>query len=141
MSCQDAEKKLGVVEELQGVPDIGPIVAAHIVHFLNEHHNQTVINKLLKAGIRWPVIKANKDLPLTNKTFVLTGTLANITREAAKERLEKLGAKVSNSVSSKTTYIVVGENPGSKLDKASAFKIKLLDETAFYRLLKDFESD
>src|SRR5579885_319367 len=86
-------------EDLQSVPDIGPVVAAHIAHFFQERHNRDIISKLINAGVHWPLIKESNHLPLSGKTFVITGTLSNMSRDEAKERLEKLGAKVAGSVS------------------------------------------
>ena len=82
-------------EDLQSVPDVGPIVAAHIAHFFHEPHNKEVIKKLIHAGVHWPEVKAAKHLPLEGKTFVITGTLSDMSRDEAKEQLEKLGAKVA----------------------------------------------
>ncbi len=122
-------------ETLQQVEDVGPVVAAHIVHFFHESHNREMIKKLLKAGIHWPEIKVGYQLPLKGKTFVLTGTLNEMSREEAKEKLEKLGAKVAGSVSSKTSYVVAGSDPGSKLDKARGLGVAVLDEKNFLKLL------
>lgn len=123
-------------ETLQSVQDIGPVVSAHISNFFHEAHNREVIRKLIKAGVHWPDIKVNKNLPLAGKTFVITGTLSDMSREEAKERLEKLGGKVSGSVSSKTNYVVVGADPGSKLDKAKKLGIELLKDAEFNNFLK-----
>lgn len=123
-------------EMLQGVPDIGPVVAKHIVHFFHETHNRKVIAKLLKAGIHWEEIKESKNLPLLGKTFVLTGTLNALTRDEAKEKLESLGAKVSGSVSGKTSFVVVGADAGSKLTKAKELGVKILDENDFLKMLR-----
>ncbi|HLB58068.1 MAG TPA: NAD-dependent DNA ligase LigA, partial [Gammaproteobacteria bacterium] len=110
-------------DTLQHIQDIGPIVAKHIVSFFSEKHNREVINKLIQAGIVWEKIKKTAhELPLAGKTFVLTGTLHQMTRESAKEKLESLGAKVAGSVSSKTDYLIVGEEAGSKLVKAKELK-------------------
>lgn len=118
-------------ESLRDVPDIGPIVAAHIVHFFNEKHNQKIIERLIKAGVRWDPVAANTVQPLFGKTFVITGTLADYSRDDIKEKLEALGAKVSGSVSSKTSYVIVGADPGSKYDKALKLNVPILDEVAF----------
>jgi DNA ligase (NAD+) len=128
-------------EMLQSVPDIGPIVAAHIVHFFQEPHNCKVINKLVHAGVHWEEVKASKHLPLMGQTFVLTGTLSDMSREQAKERLEKLGAKVAGSVSKKTSYVVVGSDAGSKLDKAKALNVAILEDKAFHAFLKKHEKN
>lgn len=122
-------------QELQAVPDIGPVVAEHIVHFFHEPHNQKVIQALLKAGITWPAIEESKKLAFTGKTFVITGTLTSMSRDEAKERVESLGGKAGNSVSSKTSYVVVGADPGSKYEKAKALGVTILDEQQFLKLL------
>lgn len=123
-------------EELQGITDIGPVVSEHIVAFFAEKHNLQVIDKLLKAGIRWEKIsKSIKSLPLQGQTFVLTGTLQALSREEAKEKLESLGAKVAGSVSSKTNYVVVGEDAGSKLKKAQELGVNILNEKELLKLL------
>lgn len=127
--------------DLQAIQDIGPVVAKHIVTFFMEQHNRDVIDKLLQAGIHWE--KTNKishTMPLIGQTFVLTGTLKTLSREEAKEKLEHLGAKVSGSVSSKTHYVVVGEDAGSKLTKAQQLGIKILHETAFLEFLTSFNT-
>jgi DNA ligase (NAD+) len=125
------------LEQLQEVPDVGPVVAQSIVHFFREPHNQTVIDGLIKAGIHWPEIevKQAEDLPLAGKTFVITGTLT-IKRDALKQQLIERGAKVSGSVSKKTDYVVAGEEAGSKLTKAQELGIKILDEEAVVKLIK-----
>lgn len=124
-------------ETLQDVPDVGPVVAAHVEAFFRQRHNREVIAKLRAAGLRWPTIKPDHRArkPLQGKSFVLTGTLEAMTREEAKEKLQALGAKVSGSVSSKTDYVVAGADPGSKLDKAQQLGIEILDEQEFVKLL------
>ncbi len=122
-------------ERLQQVPDVGPIVAERIRAFFREAHNREVIGKLRQAGIHWPVPERTAAAALAGKTFVLTGALESLTREEAKERLRALGARVTDSVSRKTDYVVVGADPGSKLDKARALDVKILDEAAFLKLL------
>lgn len=126
-------------EMLLSVPEIGPVVAAHIVNFFREIHNQKIISKLIDAGVTWEEIKEQKKLPFTGKTFVLTGTLSNMSRDEAKEILENLGAKVSGSVSSKTSYVITGTEPGSKLSKAKELGITILNEAAFSALLKTYK--
>ena len=124
-------------EDLETVQDVGPVVAESIAHFFHEPHNQEVIQKLKKAGVHWPDIKvkAAESLPLAGKTFVITGTLASMSRDEAKDKLQQLGAKVSGSVSKKTDYVVVGENPGSKATKAEELGLQILDEEALHALL------
>lgn len=126
-------------ESLQSVPDIGPVVAAHIAHFFHEPHNRNIINKLIKAGVHWQEVQENKHLPLMGKTFVLTGTLSDMPRDEAKERLEKLGAKVTGTVSSKTSFVVVGADPGSKYDKAKELGVPILEDKEFHGFLKKHE--
>jgi DNA ligase (NAD+) len=128
-------------ETLQQVPDIGPIVAGSIHTFFAQRHNRDVISKLRDAGVRWqehePARDREGELPLSGKTFVLTGALESMTRDEAKEALQALGAKVTGSVSKKTDYVVVGADPGSKADKAGELGVEILDEDAFRRLLDD----
>jgi DNA ligase (NAD+) len=126
-------------DELQSIPNIGPVVAAHIAHFFHEPHNRDIINKLLLAFVYWEKVKENITLPLQGKTFVLTGTLTDMTRDEAKDRLEKWGAKVAGSVSVKTSYVVVGAEPGSKFDKAKELRVATMDEKEFHRFLKQYE--
>jgi DNA ligase (NAD+) len=119
-------------EGLQTVADIGPIVSAHIHAFFRQKHNVEIINKLIAAGMHWPVIQSSAAPgPLSGQTFVITGTLAAMSREEAAAELQKLGAKVTNSVSAKTTAVIVGENPGSKLEKARKLNIRIMDEQEF----------
>lgn len=122
-------------EKLEEVQDIGPIVAAEIEGFFRQACNQEIIAKLQKSGIHWKEIAVKKDLPLQDLTFVLTGTLESLSRDQAKELLIELGAKVAGSVSAKTSYVVAGADPGSKLDKAEKLGIEILDEQGFLKLL------
>ncbi|NOU39942.1 MAG: NAD-dependent DNA ligase LigA [Methylotenera sp.] len=124
-------------EDLLKVHDVGPVVAESITNFFSEAHNQTVIAELLTAGIIWPESEG-KQVPtghLVGKTFVLTGTLPNLSRDAAKEKLEAAGAKVSGSVSKKTDYVVAGSDAGSKLDKAQELGVTILDEAGLLVLI------
>jgi DNA ligase (NAD+) len=125
------------IEQLMEVPDVGPIVAAHIAGFFAEPHNREVIAGLLAAGIHWdtPSQPAGTQ-PLVGKTYVITGTLEGMTREEAKARLEALGAKVTDSVSKKTTAVIAGEAAGSKLTKARALGVPVLDQAQFEALLR-----
>jgi DNA ligase (NAD+) len=125
------------MENLQQVADVGPIVAESIHAFFQEKHNLDVIGKLLQAGIHWPDVNvvARHGQPLAGKTLVLTGTLSTMTRDEAKARLQALGAKVTGSVSKKTDYVVVGEDPGSKFEKARELGVATLDENAFLELI------
>jgi DNA ligase (NAD+) len=124
------------VEMLQEVSGIGPNVAEEIRSFFHEEHNRKVIKALHKAGVEPPSFVINrKTLPLAGKTFVLTGTLTGMSRDEAKEKLIELGAKVAGSVSAKTDYVVVGEEPGSKADKAKELGVPILSEKEFFRLI------
>jgi DNA ligase (NAD+) len=127
-------------DNLQVVPDVGPIVASRIRAFLNEERNRKIISELTELGVRWeeaePVSRPTEG-PCVGKTFVLTGTLSRMTRDEAKARIQALGGKVSGSVSKKTDYLVHGENAGSKLSKAQSLEIDILDEAAFEELLAD----
>jgi len=125
-------------EALIDVPDVGPVVAESIVHFFNEPHNTAVIKKLQAAGVHWDDVEVDKSKPqpLADQIFVVTGTLSTMSRDEAKQALQALGAKVTGSVSKKTDYVVLGENPGSKAAKAEALGITILDESAFHALLE-----
>lgn len=126
------------VEEIQQVEDIGPIVADNIHTFFRQPHNREIIDKLIQAGINWPDVQAkSKDLPLAGKVFVLTGTLSTMTRSQAKSALQALGAKVTGSVSKKTDFVVAGDSPGSKADKAAQLGIAMLDEAGLQSLLEE----
>lgn len=125
-------------EQIQEVPDIGPIVAAHVFHFLQQPHNRTVIGQLRERGIHWPAQARRSgpaEGPLSGKTFVLTGTLESMSRDQAGDRIAALGGKVSGSVSKKTSYVVAGAEAGSKLAKAQELGVEVLDEAAFLRLI------
>jgi DNA ligase (NAD+) len=117
-------------EALQAVPDVGPVVAESLRIFFAEPHNRTVIERLRAAGA-WKDGEARPRLgALAGRTFVLTGTLPNLTRDQARERIEALGGKVAGSVSKKTDYVVAGADPGSKFTKAQELGITVLDEEA-----------
>ena len=126
------------IEQLLEVGDVGPIVAQSIRTFFDEPHNREVVGQLRTCGIDWPEHAGEADTtprPLAGKTFVLTGSLPGLTRDAAKELLEAAGAKVAGSVSKKTDYVVAGEEAGSKLDKARQLGIAILDEPGLRALL------
>jgi DNA ligase (NAD+) len=122
---------------LQLVPDVGPVVAANIAQFFAEPHNLTTIQHLRELGIQWQnyVAKPPEALPLAGKTYVITGTLTR-GRDEIKDALEALGAKVSGSVSKKTTALIAGENAGSKLEKAESLGVLVLDEAGLQELLR-----
>jgi DNA ligase (NAD+) len=126
-------------DQLQEVPEVGPIVAASIRQFFAEPHNVEMIKALRQRGVIWPeraqVLSEALPLPLSGLTFVLTGTLPTLTREAATELIERHGGRVTGSVSRKTSYVVVGAEAGSKLAKAEALGIPILDEAGLYALI------
>jgi len=126
-------------QALQQVSDVGPEVAARIADFFGEPHNREVVRKLAEADIRWPCIEVvpRTTQPLAGHTYVLTGTLEAMPRDVAKARLEALGAKVSSSVSKKTTAVIAGADPGSKLAKAESLGVTVLDEARLLKLLGD----
>lgn len=124
------------IEELLAVQDIGPIVANHIVSFFEQAHNNDIIDELLDAGITWPdIVVDESSKTLQGKTFVITGTLSQMSREEAKEKLLAMGAKVSGSVSKKTYCVIAGEAAGSKLKKAEELGITVMNEQAFIDML------
>jgi DNA ligase (NAD+) len=124
-------------EELQAVPDVGPVVAAHVVSFFRQPHNLEIIDALRAAGVHWEVPKpvAEPTGQLVGKRFVLTGTLESMTRDEAKTAIEDAGGRVVSSVSKKTDYVVYGDKPGSKLEKAVHLGVRTLDEERFVCLL------
>jgi DNA ligase (NAD+) len=123
---------------IEEVPDVGPVVAGHVALFMASDRHRRAIGNLRARGVHWQDLerKAAKPAPLAGKTIVVTGTLAAMSREEAQEKLRALGAKVSSSVSAKTSYLVHGADPGSKLEKARQLGVELLDEPAFLTLLK-----
>ncbi len=125
-------------EELVKVPDVGPVVAARIRDFLDEPHNLEVIARLQQLGVHWKdtdPMQASEDGPLSGKTFVITGTLPEMTRDEAKELILKNGGKVTGSVSSKTSYLLAGEKAGSKLPKAQKLDVEVIDLDGLHRLI------
>jgi DNA ligase (NAD+) len=129
------------LDELQAVPDVGPVVAQSIRTFFDQRHNREVAEQLRAAGVRWDEHEGRRrhaaPQPLAGKTFVLTGTLPTLSREEAKSLLEAAGAKVAGSVSKKTDYVVAGEAAGSKLDKARELGVAVLDEAGMRALLAE----
>ncbi|MCL4798265.1 MAG: NAD-dependent DNA ligase LigA [Burkholderiales bacterium] len=123
--------------ELEEVADVGPVVAAAVRRFFGEKHNVEVVRALRKAGVEWAEGEAKRLRrgPAAGKTFVLTGALPDMTREEATELIEAHGGKVSGSVSKKTDYVVAGAEPGSKLDKARALGVTVLDQAGLRKLL------
>jgi len=124
------------LEALEGVPDIGPVVARSVRRFFDEPANQRLVERLGEAGVdpEARVVPPSADRPLEGKSFVITGSLDTLSREEAADRIARLGGKVTSSVSPKTSYLVVGVDPGSKLRKAEELGVARLDEEAFLEL-------
>jgi DNA ligase (NAD+) len=127
------------LEQLAQVADVGPIVALSLRTFFDQAHNREVVEQLRACGVTWTEGEpsAAAMLPLTGKTFVITGTLPSLGRDELKDKLEAAGAKVAGSVSKKTHYLIAGSDAGSKLDKAHALEIPILDEAGVLALLGD----
>jgi DNA ligase (NAD+) len=127
------------VEALESVEDVGPVVARSVRAFFDEPRNVVLLDRLASAGVRMedapPAGGRSEPGRLAGKTYVITGTLETMTREAATEALLALGAKVSGSVSKKTAGVIAGRDPGGKLDKARAAGVPILDEAAFLALI------
>ena len=124
-------------DALLQVNDVGEVIAQSIIHFFEESHNREVIGELLAEGVHWPTPEAVAvNEKVSGKTFVLTGTLPNMGREEAKALLLAQGAKVASSVSKKTDYVVAGAEAGSKLEKAQALGVTIIDEAQMLELLK-----
>jgi DNA ligase (NAD+) len=129
------------VEQLQETPEIGPVLAESVRSWLDEPRNRQLIDRLRDAGVNMEVPPEERAAlalpgPLKGKTYVITGTLASMTREEATAALERLGAKVAGSVSKKTTGVVVGADAGTKAEKARTLGIPMLDEAALLTLVK-----
>ena len=122
-------------EELEKIPDIGPEVSESIYDFFQEKRNQKLIDDLIRAGVKI-LTPERVGKKLTGRTFVLTGTLETITREEAKEKIRLLGGEISETVSKKTNYIIVGKKPGSKYERAKELGVKTINEKEFLHLIK-----
>jgi DNA ligase (NAD+) len=123
--------------QLTEVEDIGEVIAVSVERWFSDPDNRELISRLRKAGLNFqsslynPAAKAG---PFAGKTFVLTGTLPTLTREAASAKIEALGGKVSSSVSKKTDYVLAGTEAGSKLEKAQKLGVKIIDEAEFLKM-------
>ena len=123
--------------EIQQVLDVGPVVAANAAAYFRDPQNIRMLERLLAAGIAWPAMRSAASAGgLAGKSFVLTGTLTTMTREEAQARIMDAGGKVGSSVSAKTSYLVMGAEPGSKLKKATTLGVTVLHEAGFTELLK-----
>mgnify|MGYP001614123092 FL=1 len=126
-------------EELEGIYEIGPVVAKSIVAFFQNKHTQEIIEKLKAGGVNTRKLatqKSGKNPKISGKSFVVTGTLQKYSRKEAETLIKSLGGRVLSGVSKKTDYLVVGEDPGSKLDKARELNVHVLDETAFEKMIQ-----
>jgi DNA ligase (NAD+) len=128
------------VEQLQATHEIGPVLAESLRSWLDEPRNRALVDRLRSAGVRMEVPPEERAAssaagPLTGKTYVLTGTLASMTREQATAAIERLGGKVAGSVSRKTSAVIAGSDAGSKADKARDLGVPILDEAALLTLL------
>lgn len=126
-------------DELVAMPDVGPVVASRITTFFADQHNQEIIRALVDNGVHWSDHEPQRHAEgaLSGRTVVLTGTLTSMTRDQAKDRLERLGAKVAGSVSKQTSFVVAGTEAGSKLEKALSLGVPVLDEPTFVGVLDD----
>jgi DNA ligase (NAD+) len=125
-------------DEVQRVPDVGPVVARNVAAYFGDADNAAIVDRLLASGIVWPALQSHAARgELAGKTFVLTGTLEALTRDAAQEAIMSGGGKVSGSVSKKTHYVVAGADAGSKLKKAKELGVIILDEPSFLKMLKE----
>ena len=123
-------------EELERVEEVGPRISEAIADFFSRPSNRTLVEALKDAGVKMTAEKKQRSTELAGLTFVLTGTLPNLTRDEAKHKIEAAGGKISGSVSKKTNYVVAGEEAGSKLDKAKELKVPVIDEAGLVELLK-----
>jgi DNA ligase (NAD+) len=126
------------LQDLQQVREVGPVLAASVRAWLDEGANRTLLDRLAKAGVRTQATRRalpQGPQPFTGQTFVITGTLEAMSRDEAQRQIERLGGKVSGSVSKKTSYVVVGSDAGSKLEKARALGVETLDEAAFLKAI------
>jgi DNA ligase (NAD+) len=122
---------------IAAIPGIGDEIATAVTHFFKEQRNRHVIERLQDAGVEIQAIPRRDKQPLQGKTFVFTGTLARFTRDQAREEVEALGGRATSSVSGETDYVVIGAQPGRKLEDARQHHIKRIDEDAFIALITD----
>jgi DNA ligase (NAD+) len=131
------ELKDASAEELESLNEVGPRIAQAVAEYFREPHNVELIDRLEKVPLTMPAEKRVTTSTLAGLTFVLTGTLPTLTREAAKELIESAGGHVAATVSKKTSYLIAGEDSGSKLDKARSLGVAVLDEPALRALLNE----
>ena len=127
-------------EVLEGVDDVGPVVARHILAFACDERNRQVLSDLMAAGVNWPAVSVSAgDGPLAGTVWVVTGKLETIGRDDAEQRLRALGAKTASSVSSRTSTVLAGPGAGSKRKKAEALGVSIIDETQWLAMLEELE--
>ena len=146
-TSKDIVKKLGTldnvmkasIDDFLEINDVGPVVAQSLHQFFQEDENKVIINNIIEFGVKWDDQAQNvtNDQKLNQQTFVVTGTLENFSRDEIKELIENNGGKVSGSVSKKTSYVISGDNPGSKADKAVELGVKIINEEQLMELLND----
>jgi DNA ligase (NAD+) len=129
------------IDELREVPGVGPVLASAIRDFFDDHRNADVLDALLRAEVRPRSATTSRGEPLDGLTFVFTGALEGFTRDEAESLVESLGARATSSVSSRTDYVVVGEDPGQKADDAAKAGVETLDERGFVRLVGEAGGD
>ena len=122
-------------EELERVEEVGPRISQAILEFFAQPANRTLVGSLKRAGVEMTAEKKQRTAQLAGLTFVLTGTLPTLTRDEAKQKIEAAGGKTAGSVSKKTSYVVAGEEAGSKLDKARELGVPIIDEAELLALL------
>jgi len=128
------------VESLQLVEDVGPVVADNIRHFFDQQKNRDIVEKLVKRGVNWPAVdvaRQQQAQTLSGNSYVISGTLDGMSRDQAAGLLKARGARVSGSVSARTTALISGDNPGSKFTKAEELGVEIIDQAGFNRLLDD----
>ncbi len=146
-TSKDIVKKLGALENVMKasiddfleINDVGPVVAQSLHQFFQEDENKVIINNIIEFGVKWDdqAQDVTNNQKLNQQTFVVTGTLENFSRDEIKELIENNGGKVSGSVSKKTSYVIIGDNPGSKADKAAGLGVKIINEKQLMELLND----
>ena len=132
-----APLRSATLDQIQAVPDVGPVVAQSIRSFLDDARQASVVDQLLTLGVRWEpqTLTRGEHLPLTGKTFVCTGTLPTLGRADAEAMIRKAGGKVTGSVSKKTDYVLAGADAGSKLAKAIELGVAVIDEDALKAMI------
>lgn len=127
------------MERLTSIPGIGEVVAEGIINYFKSPKNRRLIENLKRAGLKFETEKVVSEGPLKNKTFVFTGELSSMTREEAQAIVRQLGGHPSSSISKKTDFVVAGNEPGSKYEKAKKLGIRIIDEQEFLKMIKTFK--